>query len=1138
MAIAANSLSGLDLGNVIQDLQTIASQTTLEDLLITTMKTCAKYTGAQKGLLLLKENEQLQVKAIFTDSPDEVLVLQVIPLETSKHFPHTIVNKAYKSNSVVTLDFAGKQHDIAGDSYLFQYQPALICCAPINYQSDKFGVVYLECNPDAVGFEAENIEILQILLAQTAISLKHIQKYAQAEQYTNNTDYGRLFKYAPTGIAYAQIIVDKTGNPVNYKYLDVNSTFEKMLGRKKEDVIGKTVTEVFPEIVQSEIDWIAECGSVALTGETKTIEQHSALYDVWYKVTIYSPRQGYFATNFEDITERKQAEQMLREEYNFRTSIIKYAAEGLCVCHECEDHPFVEFTVWNNRMEEITGYTMEQINQAGWYQAMYPDPEVQNRAIERMSRMRVGDNLESEPWQITRADGEKRTINITTSILLSDDGNVHVLGLMDDVTTQKRVERALRESEQRFRAIFETAGIGVALSTVEGELLQVNPAYQTMVGFSAEELVGRSFFDLTHPNDISMQVEKQKDALSKRSPQPYQLEKRYIRKDGQVIWVRTSSSFIIDNKGNPQYGLGLVEDITKDKQSTEALTRYAKEMTALYETSLEINSEQDIPTLFQTIVERAANLLGSKMATLALVRPDNKTLEIVNVLNRPKERVGFIINPGQGISGHIIKTGQPLMISNYAEWDDRIADLPKEGVGKILGVPLKQGDRVTGVLNVFDEQVGEFSDNQIQLLSLFATYVTIVVEKAHLLEAARRRAAQFEALRQVSQDLMVLQDLETLLFQITERTLQLLGRTHGGVALYRANLDKLEWVVKIDTGLLLPTGVMLERNQGVAGKVWDTLQTVIVNDYQNWDGKLLDKPGHYAAVIGSPIQWGADFLGVIIVTDTPKNPFTYEDADLLTQFAVQAAVAIQNTRLYQQVQHHNLELERSNQELQEFAYIASHDLQEPLRKIQTFGQRLESRYGNQLDKRGLDYLERMQGAASRMQTLIEDLLTFSRITTKAQPYTPVNLNQIVKDVLLDLETHIEDVNGQVNVDKLPEIEADPTQMRQLFQNLVGNALKFHRPTVAPIICITSKKQSNGYYKISVADNGIGFDEKYTDRIFGMFQRLHSRSQYKGTGVGLAVCKKIVERHSGTITAKSKPENGAIFIITLPLKQNH
>ena len=225
-------------------------------------------------------------------------------------------------------------------------------------------------------------------------------------------------------------------------------------------------------------------------------------------------------------------------------------------------------------------------------------------------------------------------------------------------------------------------------------------------------------------------------------------------------------------------------------------------------------------------------------------------------------------------------------------------------------------------------------------------------------------------------------------------------------------------------------------------------------------------------------------------------------------------------------------LARSNAELEDFAYVASHDLQEPLRKIQAFSDLLRSEYGDKLDE-GSVYVDRMHAAASRMSTLIQDLLAFSRVTTKSNPTRHIQLNDIVADVVTDLESRIADVNGTVKVGNLPEIVADPTHMRQLFQNLIGNGLKFHKPDTPSVVEVSADTTDKRFMELIVKDNGIGFDEKYLDRIFSVFQRLHGREVYDGTGIGLAVCRKIAERYGGTITARSSKDNGATFVVRLP-----
>ena len=240
------------------------------------------------------------------------------------------------------------------------------------------------------------------------------------------------------------------------------------------------------------------------------------------------------------------------------------------------------------------------------------------------------------------------------------------------------------------------------------------------------------------------------------------------------------------------------------------------------------------------------------------------------------------------------------------------------------------------------------------------------------------------------------------------------------------------------------------------------------------------------------------------------------------------------------------ELRRSNQELEQFAYVASHDLQEPLRKIQAFGDRLRTKYTATIEGGGKEYLDGIWSSATRMRQLIDDLLTFSRISVKPVTFRVVALNTLLEEVISDLDVRIRQTEATIEVGPLPMIAADPVQMRQLFQNLLSNAIKFHRPGVPPVVRIrhrildteSSCVSDSALVTIDVSDNGIGFDEKYLDRIFQMFQRLHGREEYEGTGVGLAVCRKIVERHSGTITARTCPGEGAVFTVTLSARQHN
>jgi light-regulated signal transduction histidine kinase (bacteriophytochrome) len=236
----------------------------------------------------------------------------------------------------------------------------------------------------------------------------------------------------------------------------------------------------------------------------------------------------------------------------------------------------------------------------------------------------------------------------------------------------------------------------------------------------------------------------------------------------------------------------------------------------------------------------------------------------------------------------------------------------------------------------------------------------------------------------------------------------------------------------------------------------------------------------------------------------------------------------------EQLKLYAAELVRSNNALRDFASIASHDLQEPLRKIIAFGDRLRSTCA--LGEQGENYLNRMQRATHRMQSFIHDLLEYSKVSAKPRQLQIVNLRDIVLEAVSDLENRITQTQGSVEVGELPTIEADRLQMRQLFQNMIGNALKFHKPGVPPCVRVEGRLAEPGQWEIAVRDNGIGFDMKYMDRIMKPFQRLAGRTEYEGSGMGLAICQKIADNHMGKIKADSVPDGGTCFTMLFPEKQ--
>ena len=298
------------------------------------------------------------------------------------------------------------------------------------------------------------------------------------------------------------------------------------------------------------------------------------------------------------------------------------------------------------------------------------------------------------------------------------------------------------------------------------------------------------------------------------------------------------------------------------------------------------------------------------------------------------------------------------------------------------------------------------------------------------------------------------------------------------------------------------------------------------------------------AALFSPMYISGNLAGILVHEQQKfcrewyieEQNYSASVADIMALTIEQWRVKETERRLRSREHEYRDKLERSNKELQEFASIISHDLQEPLYKVNAFGELLEMRSKDVLDEKALFYVDRMRNASQRMSGLINDLLAYSRVTSKAMPFEKVSLALVLKGVLSDLEYRIEMEKAQIDIGELPELEADATQMRQLMQNLVSNALKFHQEGTPPRIHVYGREIDTEWAEIVVKDSGLGIEEKNQERIFGVFQRLHSNLEFPGSGIGLAICRKIVYRHGGSISTHSELGKGTEFRVRIPFVQ--
>lgn len=645
--------------------------------------------------------------------------------------------------------------------------------------------------------------------------------------------------------------------------------------------------------------------------------------------------------------------------------------------------------------------------------------------------------------------------------------------------------------------------IGVYRATRDGRILSANTALLTM-------------FDSASPDELNGVLEhfgvqllcRREDLLDRllESDEIKGFESEWSMKDDRQVVTRESVQAVRDETGRILFYDGTVEEVTRKSKTSDG-PEGIDLLNALMESVPDTIYFKDSASRFICINRAQATLLG---------------------LDSPEQAVG--------------KTDFDFFTSEHAQdaFDDE---------RRLIESRIPVIDKV--------EQIRR-SDGEYRWVS--ATKVPMINSDDEVIGIAGisrditdRKVAELE--RQVLFRIMKGVSLTDKLTDQLHLIQQAIGEVVYAKNFYVALLEEA-------TGLLHFEFYVDERDQvpqprlateGLTGLVLKTNSAVLLTDKQQRQMIAAGETKVFGSVsaswLGVPLRTPNATIGALVVKSyEDSNAFNQKDVEFLTSVGSQVAMTIERKVAQDRLEKTAAMLSQSNRELQDFASVASHDLQEPLRKIQAFGDRLRTKCGDKLTEDGQDYLARMLNAAQRMQTLINDLLTFSRVTTKAQPFSKVDLAVVAREVLSDLEVRIEQTGGTVEVSDLPVIDADPLQMRQLLQNLIANALKFRKPDEPPIVKISAvsnavkaedaswELSTSESFELRIEDNGIGFDEKYLDRIFTVFQRLHGRNAYEGTGVGLAVCRRIVERHGGIITAKSQPDHGATFIVKLPANQ--
>ncbi len=697
-------------------------------------------------------------------------------------------------------------------------------------------------------------------------------------------------------------------------------------------------------------------------------------------------------------------------------------------------------------------------------QDLYPqNPAIAEKHLEMDGQLWRNPGGQSYEATVTARDGRLRDTIYYKATFANGSGEVAgLMGAIVDITARKQAEASLLESERRFRRTFELAGSGVAHIGMDRRFLRVNRRLCEILGYPQDELLRLTGRQISHPDDLDV-INAQRPRLYAGEIDSVRVEKRYLRKDGSIVWVSFTMVVERDAAGKPQYEIAFFDDITARKQAEAALRESEERFRSVVDSANDgiLVYDKQLNVVAGNLA--AERILGLPLADIIGAAGFTSLLPCVHADGSP-------ILPDERPTRLTVKSGKPL-------------------TGQIVGIYRADGSMNWVSVNTgFLRRPGD--------TDWYGVVSTIgdITKQRHAEIALSASEALYRQTFELATAGIAHVDLSGRFMKVNRRLCEILG------------YGEQELIGRAVKEISHPEDRNLTDSQRMRVRSGEK-QSV------RFEKRYIRKSG--------AIVW-VD-LSVALACDASGVP-QYEIAlfdDITERKKAEAAL-----------REAHEELKRSNAELEQFAYVASHDLQEPLRMVSSYTQLLMRRYGDKLDGDAKDFTAFIVDGATRMKQLIEDLLAYSRVGTRDKNFKPVDAESSLKRALTNLRAAIQDSGATVTQDKLPTIPCDEVQLAQLFQNLIGNALKFRKPDVAPAVHVGAAEQG-AEWEFMVRDNGIGIEPQYFERIFMVFQRLHDKGEYPGTGIGLAIVKKVVERHGGRIWVQSQPGAGTTFHFTMP-----
>jgi PAS domain S-box-containing protein len=971
----------------------------------------------------------------------------------------------------------------------------------IGHEHELAGVLFVGSELDEA-FSERQVRLLYTIANQTAASIKRLRGVLAAEQ--------QQLKSLVRSLPYGLILLDEQQrviltNPTGQEYLTLlaeaqTDDFLTRLGSHSlEELLTSSPTQGYHEV---KLEMLSR----------------QRIFEVTTQPLKIGHQTGSWVLIIREVTERKLREEALRESEQRYKRLLQSVTDYVYTV--TVEHGKPVSTIHGENCVAVTGYTSQEYaaNQFLWYHMIY---EMDRKIVtEYANRLLAGETVPPFDHRIIHKDGSIRWVRNTTVLRKNDQGQViSYEGLVADITQRKLAEEALRASEERFRRLVETAEEGIWILDGQAHTGYINQRMTEMLGYKAEEMLGYSIFDfMAEEAQLAARQNFDQHKLSLKG----QYDFRFRRKDGSSLWTIVSTTPIDEGQGFAGV-LAMVTDITERKRAEEALQRYADRLKVLHDIDRSILAARSLAAIAQAALDYICQLVPCLQASIIEFDLEAYEATVLATYLHP-DLVRVAVQVEQGISlaafemSTELKQGQVQIIPDIQAQPQAALLTQVFAVAEVrscLNVPLTAEGELVGVLTMGAGNPDIFAPEHVDITSEAADLLAVAIQQAHLHEQVQRHAVELE--QRVTKRTAELRELEVKYRMLVE---QIPALTYV-MAMYDPHVIYVSPQVETLLGFTPAEFIASPNLRFDLFHPDDRARVLAAFTHSHETGEPF-RAEYRCLTRDGGVIWLHD-EGVVMKDNTGRLSFLQGVAFDITD----------RKRAEELLSHRTEELQEVNAELKAFTYSVCHDLRAPLRAIQGYGHALREDYSDHVDSFGREYLERIVAGAQQMDTLIQDLLQYSRLSHAELWVQPVRLRDAVDEALSQLEAEFKAHNALVTIkEPLPEVMGHRATLTQIIVNLLTNAIKFVAPGQQPQVQLWAEEQDE-VIRLWVEDNGIGIKPEHHEQIFHVFERLHGIETYPGTGIGLAIVRKGVARLGGRVGLESTPGEGSRFWVELP-----